>query len=292
MTISNNLKTRLQVALADPAAADEIETILETPSSGLPNGGTTGQALVKASNDNQDVEWSTISGGVTEFAELTDLSNSSIEGPVQLNSDNSFEISATNSVESTFSNVVCNAQDGLAYTELSVEDGNNLSSVQIRCEPNVVSPFINMTADVNNKTVFANLFISGEETPNIVTSVGTENAGAGITIQISADEIPFVLTQGTLQYNKINYNGAETAELTYEGMIHVFVGTEPDQNVVIDWSKVGDTFILINDTAESVVFEGSDAETFNGSATLTLTTGKMATCVQSTNQVFHCIISP
>jgi hypothetical protein len=265
MTISNNLKTRLQVALADPAAADEIETILETPSGGLPDGGTTGQALVKASNDDQDAEWSTISGA-SEFAELTDLADSQVDGSVLLNSNSSFYTG------------VSNTGQGMSYVEHNVI--------------NSTDPYIDAYCESDDGNIFANMFIAAETTPNIGISIGTANATAGVTAQITAEEIPFIYTQGTLTYNKIIYSAAETAGLTYEGQIHIFSGTEPDQNVVIDWSKVGDAFILVNDTAESVVFEGSDTETFNGSATLTLTTGKMATCVQSTDQVFHCIISP
>lgn len=36
-----------------------------TPPTGIPNGGTTGQALVKASNSNGDVTWTTIESGLT-----------------------------------------------------------------------------------------------------------------------------------------------------------------------------------------------------------------------------------
>ena len=51
----------LTTALADYTPTSDLETTLGT--SLIPNGGTTGQALVKNSNNNRDVTWSTISAG-------------------------------------------------------------------------------------------------------------------------------------------------------------------------------------------------------------------------------------
>lgn len=52
-------------------ALDLLAEGLAGVSGGVPSGGTTGQALVKSSDDNYDVEWATVSGGASAWGDLT-----------------------------------------------------------------------------------------------------------------------------------------------------------------------------------------------------------------------------
>ena len=52
--------------------ANQVQGILPTSNGGVPTGGTTGQALTKNSNSDNDVHWSTIAAGVTGPGSSTD----------------------------------------------------------------------------------------------------------------------------------------------------------------------------------------------------------------------------
>ncbi|MFA7238998.1 MAG: hypothetical protein WC091_02725 [Sulfuricellaceae bacterium] len=70
-TAETNAETAETNAAASAAAAAASAASIE----GIPAGGTTGQALTKIDNSDYNVEWSTVAGGSSDFADITSGTN-------------------------------------------------------------------------------------------------------------------------------------------------------------------------------------------------------------------------
>jgi hypothetical protein len=112
-----------------------------------------------------------------------------------------------------------------------------------------------------------------------------------LSVIVDATGVARIQSTGVSDYPCTTYNGAGTTELVYAKTVHLFTGTAPSGNVIINKAKSGDVLYIKNDTASSITFIQNSTETFNGATTFVLTTGKVATFIQAGANGIYGVVS-
>lgn len=174
----------------------------------IPLGGTTGQALVKVSNDDAHVTWQTVSGGGGGASVLNDLSDVTIAGPSSaqvLRYNGSLFVNATLNLAdiSDFdaNNFATGAEGDLAVS--AVQPGDNVST---------------LTNDAGYSTVtslgdLSNVDLTGQATGLVLKFDGTnwtpqsDNVGGGGGGATQLNELSDVTLSGSTTGQVLRFNG-------------------------------------------------------------------------------------
>jgi len=202
------------------------------------------------------------SGGAGAFAALTDLTDCDVTGVVDLRSDTAFEVGYDDGAGSIV--LLSTGIDGFNNNH-GLPDGS----------------YVEMRGDASDTEKILALNVQDAGGTNI----------ADLSVIVDANGVARIQSRGVSDYPCETYNGAGTTELVYAKTVHLFTGTAPSGNVIINKAKSGDVLYIKNDTASSITFIQNSTETFNGATTFVLTTGKVATFIQSGANGIYGVVS-
>lgn len=247
---TTNSQTLTNKTLTNPA----VDIFRFTQQGASPAGAPTTTKLFAKTSD-EKLYWMDSSGAeaalstVSDFADLDDVSASSVTGAVDLESNTSFKIGVASTGVESFLDLT------LDNFELSADDGSGSTSI--------------IATDVSTNPV-SSLTLTKSGAPNL-----------SLSHLISAGNVPYSTLNSTLSFGIQTYTVDSTTDLIYGKVVHEFSGTPPSGNVDVDSTKTGDLFVVTNKTASTLTLEAEATETFNGAATYAIPTGLTALLFQS-----------